>query len=55
MDWVNGVLLVGVLMLLLESRITMGNRLAVLERDMEWMRASLVKWGMIPPTEHSEK
>jgi hypothetical protein len=23
--------------------------IAVLKRDMEWMRASLVKWGMIPP------
>lgn len=49
MDWVNGGLLIGVLILLLESRITMGNRLAVLENDMQWMRASLVKWGMIPP------
>lgn len=55
MDWVNGALLIGVLLLLLESRISMGNKLVVLETDMEWLRASLVKWGMIPPTEHDRK
>jgi len=53
MDYVQGALLVAILLLLLEARITMGNRLAIVERDMEWLRASLVKWGMIPPIEHS--
>jgi hypothetical protein len=35
--------------MLLEARISMGNRLALVERDLEWIRASLVKWGMIAP------
>lgn len=52
-DWVQAILLVAILMLLLEARISMGIRLSILENDMRWVRASLVKWGMIPPSEPS--
>ncbi len=53
-DWVQGGLLIAILLMLLEARINMGSRLALVERDLEWVRASLVKWGMIPPSDHRE-
>lgn len=49
-------LLAGILLVLLEARVTIGTRVAVLERDVSWISASLAKWGMIParepPREH---
>ena len=53
MEWVQGGLLVALIVLLLEARISLGNRLVALERDMEWIRSALAKRGIIPPLEHS--
>lgn len=43
------VLLAGILAVLIETRISVGTRVAVMERDLRWITASLVKWGMVPP------
>lgn len=51
LDWVNSALLAGIVCLLLEARINIGMRVAVIERDLEWIRATLAKWGMIAPKE----
>ena len=47
-------LLVSILIVLIESRITVGTKVAVIERDLEWISASLVKWGMIAPLKTQE-
>jgi hypothetical protein len=43
------VLLAIILVVLIEGRITVGTRVAVMERDLSWISASLVKWGMVVP------
>lgn len=50
-DILNSALLAGIVILLLEARINIGTRVAVIERDLEWIRATLGKWGMIAPKE----
>jgi len=42
-------LLALILVVLIEARISIGTRVAVMERDLSWISASLVKWGMIVP------
>lgn len=51
LDWLNSALITGILLLLLEARINIGTRVTVIERDLEWIRATLGKWGMIAPKE----
>jgi hypothetical protein len=46
---VIAVLLAGILVVLIEARISIGTRVAVMERDLSWISASLVKWGMVVP------
>jgi hypothetical protein len=48
-SWLDAGLLIAIVLMLLEARITIGTRVAVMERDLEWIRATLVKWGMIAP------
>ncbi len=48
-DIIIAVLLGLILITLIESRITVGTKVAVMERDISWISASLAKWGMIPP------
>lgn len=50
-DWVQSALLAAIVAMLLEARINIGTRVAVIERDLEWIRATLGKWGMISPKE----
>jgi hypothetical protein len=38
-----------ILVVLVEGRISIGTKVAVIERDIQWVTASLVKWGMVPP------
>jgi hypothetical protein len=52
--WLNSALLGSIVVMLLEARITIGTRVALIERDMEWIRATLAKWGMIAPTDPSK-
>ena len=48
-EWIKvGLIFVGVL-LLLEARIRLGIKVALVERDLEWIRQTLTKWGMVPP------
>lgn len=51
----NSVLLAAILVVLVESRISVGTKVAVMERDLKWITASLVKWGMIPPRQPEEE
>ena len=44
-------MLAAIVALLLEARINIGTRVAIIERDLEWIRATLQKWGMIAPAE----
>jgi len=53
-SWVDSALLAAIVAMLLEARITIGTRVALIERDMEWIRATLAKWGMIAPTEQTK-
>lgn len=48
-NWILVVLLAAILVLLIEARINIGARIALVERDLEWMAASLAKWGFIGP------
>jgi hypothetical protein len=48
-ETVIAVLLFGILLVLIEARISIGTRVAVMERDVAWISASLAKWGMIAP------
>lgn len=48
------ILLAAILIVLLESRVTLGTKVAVMERDLNWISASLAKWGMIPPRERAQ-
>ena len=52
---VSIILLAAILVVLVESRITVGTRVAVMARDIEWITASLVKWGMLPPSGRQEQ
>jgi hypothetical protein len=47
------VLLAIILAVLIEGRITVGERVAVMERDLSWISASLVKWGMVVPRDQA--
>lgn len=49
------VLLVLVVLLQLEMRFNVSTRLAVLERDVQWISATLRKWGLVPPSEEQKK
>ena len=55
LDAMIAILLSAILIVLIESRITVGTKVAVMARDLEWITASLVKWGMIPPSAIQEK
>jgi len=55
LDAMIAILLAAILVVLIESRITVGTKVAVMARDMEWITASLVKWGMIPLPAIQEK
>jgi hypothetical protein len=48
-EWVKVALLALTLFVLIEARIRLFTAIAVIERDLEWMRASLTKWGLTPP------
>jgi hypothetical protein len=50
LHWVDSALLSAIVLMLLEARITIGTRVALIERDMEWIRATLAKWGLISPS-----
>lgn len=55
-DLFTVLLLAGILAVLIESRMTIGTKVAVMANDLDWIRGMLVKWGMVPPsisrTEH---
>jgi hypothetical protein len=53
-QWIDGGLLIAIVLMLLEARISVGTRVAVIERDLEWIRATLTKWGMIAPSEDNK-
>jgi hypothetical protein len=48
-QWVTIILTGAILIVLLEARVSLGTRLAVMERDFEWLVASLEKWGLVAP------
>lgn len=48
-DWIAVFLLAAILILLIEARRNFGSRIALVERDLEWIGASLQKWGLIAP------
>jgi hypothetical protein len=49
-EWIIAGLLALNAGILLETRITVGTKVVVLERDIQWMVAMLQKWGLVPPT-----
>jgi hypothetical protein len=42
---------IGLLVVVLGHWVRMELKLAIIERDLEWIRGSLVKWGLIAPEE----
>ena len=50
-DVVSALLLAAILVVLIETRITVGTKVAVMERDLAWITASLAKWGLVAPRE----
>lgn len=48
-EWVQIILLAAILFLLFEARVSLGTRIAVMERDLAWLIASLQKWGLVAP------
>jgi len=49
-DWLIFGALIVIACILIETRITVGTKVAVMENDMQWIRAALQKWGIVPPT-----
>lgn len=48
-NWIAISLLAAILILLIEARLNLGVRISLVERDLEWIAASLDKWGLIAP------
>lgn len=48
-EWAIVALLALIAFVLLETRLTVGTRIVVMERDLRWITASLQKWGLVPP------
>lgn len=48
--WLNSALMAAIVIILIEARYNIGIKVAVIERDLEWIRATLTKWGMIAPS-----
>jgi hypothetical protein len=48
-EWVQVILIACIGLLLLEARLNFGTRIALVERDLAWMAASLEKWGLVAP------
>jgi hypothetical protein len=48
-EWVQVIIVAGIAVMIFEARINLGTRLAVMERDLAWLTASLAKWGLAVP------
>jgi len=48
-QWVIVLLVASILGFLLDTRRSLTLRLALMERDLQWISASLQKWGLVPP------
>lgn len=48
-NWVEIVLSAAILIVLLEARLNVGGRISLVERDLQWIAASLEKWGLVAP------
>ena len=48
-EWVQVILIAAIGLLFLEARLSFGTRIAVMERDLSWLIASLEKWGLVAP------
>lgn len=48
-EWVQAILIAAIGVLLLEARLNFGARIALMERDLAWLIASLEKWGLVAP------
>jgi hypothetical protein len=48
-DWVQVGLLTFIAAILLEGRMRVAIKIAVIETDLAWIRGTLTKWGMAPP------
>jgi hypothetical protein len=48
-EWFQVLLIAVITVLLIEARFSFGTRLALMERDLAWLIASLRKWGLVAP------
>jgi hypothetical protein len=48
-EWVIAAALIAIALILFETRLTVGTRFIVMERDLRWITAALQKWGIVPP------
>jgi hypothetical protein len=48
-EWAQLVMLVVIAALMIETRWNLGNRVALMQRDMQWLLATLQRWGFPSP------
>lgn len=48
-EWAQLLVLGLIAILLLESRVSLGNKVTLLQRDMQWLFSTLHKWGFPSP------
>ena len=48
-EWVQVIMLVVIALLMVETRWNLGNRVALMQRDMQWLLATLQRWGFPSP------
>jgi type IV secretory pathway VirB2 component (pilin) len=53
-EWIQVVLIAAIGAMFIEARLNFGTRIALVERDLAWMAASLEKWGLIPPKKETK-
>jgi hypothetical protein len=48
-EWAQVVMLVVIALLMLETRWNLGNKVSLMQRDMQWLLATLQRWGFPSP------
>jgi hypothetical protein len=48
-EWVQVIMLVVIALLMLETRWNLGNKVSLMQRDMQWLLATLQRWGFPSP------
>jgi len=48
-EWVQVIILAVIALVFIETRINLGSKVALMQRDMQWLMATLQRWGFPSP------